>query len=265
MTLKKVFCKFYLFIFSFIFSFFSLWGYSQGTLSSERVLVISYAPSMHLSDCDNVFAERNNITKSQWRKVLQEKIEKEILEALSEYCTAVSLYLSPNPEDEQLFKEWHRLKFCTYKEETPTRLLQNKNLEANYVKFMNWFKKSTPFLQDKNKLCLEENLKETKYMLAYPTKTNLLDSIGNIFEVQKILILTQIEIKTNYQTCVATEGTRFDRSVKLHFCLYNRANELLYGDVAVSKGQSNTNDITAFFGEHTGYLAYYVVSSIQKK
>ncbi len=260
---KKVSYKF--FIFYFIFCTSAFLAYSQQTSPAERILVISYAPSMHISDCDNVFAEKNNITKLQWRKILQEKIEKEVLEALSEYYTAVSLYLSPNPEDEQLFKDWHKLKYCAYKEETPTRLQQNKNLEANYVKFMNWFKKSTPFLQDKDKLCLQENLKETKYLLVYPNQENLLDSIAKIFEVEKILLLTQIEIKTNYQTCVATDGTRFDRSVKLHFCLYNRTGELLYGDVAVSKGRSNTNEINSFFDEHVGYLAYYVVSSIQKK
>lgn len=260
---KKVSYKFSTFYFIFCTSAFL--AYSKQVPPAERILVISYAQSMHISDCDNVFAEKNNITKHQWRKVLQEKIEKEVLEALSEYYTAISLYLSPNPEDEQLFKDWHKLKYCAYKEETPTRLQQNKNLEANYVKFMNWFKKSTPFLQDKDKLCLQENLKETKYILAYPAKNSLLDSIADIFQAQKILMLTQIEIKTNYQTCVATDGTRFDRSVKLHFCLYNRTGELLYGDVAVSKGQSNTNDITAFFEEHAGYLAYYVVSSIQKK
>lgn len=258
---KRVFYKFCYILFYFV----SFSAYSQEITPTDRVLLISYSPSMHFSDCDNVFAEKNNTNKSQWRTILQEKIEKEVLEALSEYCTAISLYLSPNPEDEQLFRDWHKMKFCLYKEETPTRLQQSKNLEANYVKFMNWFKKSTPFLQDKNKLCLQENLKETKYILAYPARNNLLDSITDIFQVQKILILTQIEIKTNYQTCIATDGTRFDRSVKLHFCLYNKTNELVYGDVAVSKGQSNTNDITAFFEEHAGYLAYYVVSSIQKK
>lgn len=264
MILKKAFCKATCILFYLVCNVVFFYAYGQIN-PEERILVISYAPSMHISDCDNIFAEKNTISKAQWRKILQEKIEKEVLQALSEYCTAISLYLSPNPEDEQLFKDWHKLKFCSYKEETPTRLEQSKNLEANYVKFMNWFKKSTPFLQDKNKLCLQENLKETKYMLAYPTKNNLLDSIASIFEVQKILLLTQIEIKTNYQTCVATDGTRFDRSVKLHFCLYNKNNELLYGDVAVSKGQSNTNDVHAFFEEHTGYLAYYIVSSIQKK
>lgn len=265
MTPKKALYKPFLTLFYFIFSTISFYTFSQEVLPSERILLVSYAPSMHFSDCDNLLAEKNNISKSQWRKVLQEKIEKEVLEALSDHYTAVSLYLSPNSEDEELFKEWHKLKYCKYTEETPTRLQQNRNLEANYVKFMNWFKKSTPFLQDKNKLCLQENFKETKYMLAYPVRNNLLDSIANIFQVGKILLLTQIEIKTNYQTCAATDGTRFDRSVKLHFCLYNRTNELLYGDVAVSKGQSNTNDMNMFFEEHAGYLAYYVVSSIQKK
>jgi len=265
MILPKASYKLYFIALYIVFTFACHVVFSQQNTSHEKILVISYAPSMHFSDCDNTFAEKNNISKPQWRKLLQEKVEKEILEALSEYYTSISLYLSPNPEDEQLFKDWHKQKFCIYREETPTRLIQNQNLESNYVKFMNWFKKSTPFLQDKDKLCLQENLKETKYLLAYPKRNTILDSIANIFEVQKILLLTQIEIKTNYQTCVATDGTRFDRSVKLHFCLYSPNNELLYGDVAVSKGQSNTNDLNTFFEEHTGYLAYYVVSSIQKK
>ncbi|MCS7076445.1 MAG: hypothetical protein NZ455_07040 [Bacteroidia bacterium] len=220
---------------------------------------------MHFSDCDNLFCEKNNLSKPQWRQLLQQKIEQEVIEALSYQYTAISLYLSPNPEDQQLFKDWHKLKFCLYKESTPTRLEESKNLETNYIKFINWIKKNTAFGQEKNSLCWQENLKETKYILAYPRRHNLMDSIAQIFEVEKILLLTQVEIKTNYHTCIATDGTQFDRSIKLHYCLYNAKNEFLYGDVAVSKGQSKTTELQSFFQEHLGYLGYYILSTVEKK
>ncbi|MCS7028285.1 MAG: hypothetical protein NZ519_05910 [Bacteroidia bacterium] len=233
--------------------------------SEERILIVSYAPSLHFSDCDNTICEKNKISKPEWRKLLQQKVEQGLLDALSYRYTVVSLYLSLHPEDQKLFKDWHNLKFCYYKEAIPTRLEESSNLEHNYVKLVNFLRKNSSILQEKNKLCWQENLKETKYLQALPSRSTLLDSIAQIFNVEKILLLTQIEIKTNYQVCVATDGTRFDRSVKLHYCLYSPKNELLYGDVAVSKGKSNTNDIESFFEEHIGYLSYYVLSTIEKK
>lgn len=231
---------------------------------SESVLVISYAPSLHFSDCDPMLAEYNHCSKAEWRAIFQTQLEKKLLDALSNDYTVISVYLSPQEEDQALFKDWHKKKYCTYTLDTPTRLENTKQLESNMVKVLNWVKKTSSSLTEKDNLCLKQNMEETKYLKAIPQRKEALDSVATLFNVSKILLLTQIEIKTNYTACIATDGTKFDRAVKLHFVFYDKNAQLLTGDVAVSKGQSNTNDKETFFEEHLGYLSFYVTSIIKK-
>lgn len=259
---KKVSYKLLIFLIYCIFGTYQL-IFGQENPLSDRILVISYAPFMHLSNADSLIAIENAMDTLQWRATLQKEMEKILLDGLSEYYTAISVYLSSHPEDKQLFHQWHTLGFCSYKEETPTRLQENQDLERNYVKFANWFKQNASFLQ-RNKLNLGENLKETKYTLVYPNRNTLLDSIGKIFKVEKILFLTKIEIINKFQFRHPEDFIPVC-FVKLHFCLYNTKNELLHGDVAVSKASYTRKNINDFLNDHVKYLAYYIISSIQEK
>jgi hypothetical protein len=101
------------------------------------------------------------------------------------------------------------------------------------------------------------------YMHAViPNAKSLFNELNEQYNADIFVFLTQLEIKTNYKSCMDIANKIYRREVMLHFSIYDKNGNLLAGSYATSYFPSNTNDMNTIIGECFPQIAEYVAGAI---
>jgi hypothetical protein len=91
--------------------------------------------------------------------------------------------------------------------------------------------------QGKSNLNIEEDYESDKkhkeYINAYVADPSLLPNISEKYGVQLFVFINQFEIFTDYKKCLDQENKIYLRQIKLHFSIFDRDGDQVYGDLAV--------------------------------
>ena len=239
--------KFFLFIFFITNVFFSSASLLDSLMVNERtsVLIIPYMPAMHLSDADIDLSEGSQMEMPAMR----ESLRKGIIKALNK----------------------------NFAEVYDTRMVSNdfvrgdnKDISALYHSLM--FEKDSVYtLKDPKRFAVKDTMPKRKgasqpkpeitYINSGVRDEMLIPDYSEKYNADYLIFLNEIDIKTHAEDCINLALKIYRRDLLVHYSIFNKKGEQVYGDVAVSHFGSNSNDINEIMNESFPKISNYILES----
>lgn len=240
MTNRKIFsfCTFILLYFSFTVSPFYVLAQETNlpvdSLKGIKVMVIPYDPLYYLSDADHEIAEQSNIDMREIRSFFHKKISYYTAASLARNFTPIDLLndTSANAQ-EDLITVFSTLGY-RYEEPMPV---------STEIKKMKPEPKRKEEIEDPYTATKYKNLEgDLKYMHAVLAKPELLKVLQAKYGADYFIFLNQFEIKTNYNSCLDIGKRIYQRTVMMHYSVYDYKAVQVGGNFAYTFFPSNSNE-----------------------
>jgi hypothetical protein len=205
--------------------------------SGIKIMIIPFNPSYHKRDISQdlkQYSEKFNKEKVQEVKAwfsfgLDENISPRILTLGSSQEKKVLLNDFATDTDNDIKKIYSNIE---YRAEKRDKKYGNKNamLVDNLMGKLKQGKatSSMNFHQD-----YESDKKHKEYTNVYIADPTILPHVAERYGVQLFVFINQFEIFTDYKKCLDQENKIYQRQIKLHFSIFDRDGDQLYGDLAV--------------------------------
>lgn len=245
-----------------LLSCFVQFGYAQqkkqktDTLAYHKVLLLPYNPKYYLSDADRDIAMESNETPTVFRKNFNEESDRAIYRTINKQATCISLFQDTSAD---LYEDATAVLSKTgFAYDTPTIKekvsLKDKVFKPDPNKNAYDSRTSAQYLNDET---------NAKYMRAVITQPELLTNLANKYNFDLFIFVTQMEIKTNYSTCMDIANKIYKREILLHFTVYDKNGNLIAGNFAKTFFPSNENSANKIIGECFPQLANGILNSIE--
>lgn len=227
---------------------------STAELSQTKILIIPYEPRMHLSDADLDISEYSERSPQQVRSMLRMGLTEKLNAGLGTTYNTYSLLQDLRPE---AIDELDRIYAAIdYSYDTSYAILHPKpdSIEAKG----RWNENKAR----KKELEKRSASGDVRYMNPKILDPTLFATLSRKYGADKFVFLTQIEIKTNAKDCIDFQSHIYQREFKLHYAVFDKNGNQLYGDVATVKFPSNSNEIGDIMAKNFPALGNMVKESI---
>lgn len=206
--------------------------------SSLGILVIPYNPDFYFSDADHQLAENNQVSipeiRDRFRSGLQLSMQTRIYRHVG--LTSKSLLVTKDDLDDQdqLAKVYRSVSYRMADTKVP--LLQEEDPEQGQETVTDKVKKwlnlpdKKVAQEDGRDLGLNFTQPEKGYMHAHLRNPDLLRELYQTYGTTYFLFINQFELITNFAHCLDRSVDNFERSVRVHFTLYDYTGKWLYGN-----------------------------------
>ncbi len=79
-----------------------------------------------------------------------------------------------------------------------------------------------------------------------------------------LFFLNELDIKTHFEDCLDLALKIYQRELKVHYSIFDRSGKQVYGDVAVVKFPSNSNDVDEIIKSNFPGLSDHIIESVKK-
>ena len=230
---------------------------STGMIPIQKVMIIPYEPQMHLSDADMDISMYSDKTPMQIRTMLRSGITENLNAKLLGSYRTHSLLQDLRPEARQ---EVNRIYAgIDYSYDTSFAILHPKPDSAAMKGKWNENKARKKELEKRS---LSGDVRYMNVKMADP---DLLKSLNRKYGADLFIFLTQIEIKTNSKDCVDYQSGQYGRDIKIHYTIYNVHGDQVYGDVAVVRFPSNSNEVDVIIDKNFPVIGDMISKTIAQK
>ena len=230
------------------------------SLKAHKVMLIPYDPRYYLSDADRDIAEQSKIEASKFRSNFRHSIDRNIQRAVRGNYECISLLNDTADELEETLDEVMGRTGYRYEKAIP---VTPKHLEAINTAFKT---KGTSIKEHEDSKTASQYIpvkSDAMYMHAVVGKPQeLFQQLYDQYQADIFVFVTQMEIKTNYNSCMDIANKIYRREIMVHFTIYDRFGRLLAGSYATSFFPSNSNDSNKIIGDCFPELARYVAGCL---
>jgi hypothetical protein len=209
------------------------------------VLVIPYNPSMHLSDSDPHIAEGSELPMNKMRAELRENLIKSLNKNFEEvYDVRSESRDFVQHDNRDMDVVYHTLRFETdsvYTLKYPAKFAVKDTVKkSGHVK------------------------KESQYMNIGIYDEMLIPDLSEKYNADYFIFLNELEIKTHFDDCLNLALKIYRRDLMVHYSIFDKKGKQVYGDVAVSHFDSNSNDVKEISSKNFPQISKYILASLDK-
>lgn len=249
-------------LFSFLLVFSVQFSFAQDldSLKAHKVMLIPLDPRYYLSDADRDISEQSKTDAVKFRSDFRHSIDRDVQRAVRGSYECISL-LNDTADilEETLYQVIGRTGYRLEKTIPITPkpidddqvIIKTKNSNAKEHEDS---KTASQYIPVKN---------NAMYMNAVVSKPqDLFKELYDQYQADIFVFITQMEIKTNYSSCMDIANKIYRREVMLHFTIYDKEGRLLAGSYATSFFPSNENNANKIIGDCFPELARYVAGCL---
>lgn len=219
--------------------------------SNLSFLVVPYKPMMHLSDADNDLARYSDLNTQEIRHQLRMGLLKNLnTKLVVEYEANIPQQDFVENDQRDLDLIYNSLAFG---EDTIFPLKANALRDS-----LQWKKKV--FTSKENSV----KTKDKTYINVDFYDQLLLPDLARKYSADYFIFLNELDIKTNYNDCLDLALKIYQRELKVHYSIFDRSGKQVYGDVAVVKFPSNSNDVDEIIANNFPEISDSIISSVKK-
>ena len=216
------------------------------SLSRSAVMVIPYMPAMHLSDSDQDISEGSQMDLSEVRASLRKGIVSALNKKFSEVYDVPGMKINfVNEDNSDMDILYHSLLF----ESDSTFPLKNPSRFA---------------VKDTSILKIKSAGKEKKYINVGIADETLIPDFAKKYKADYFIFLNEIDIKTHFDDCLNLAMKIYRRELMVHYTIFDKLGKQIYGDVAISNFESNTNDVKEIADKNFPSIAKYILDSFNR-
>ncbi|HEX5003521.1 MAG TPA: hypothetical protein VFW78_13585 [Bacteroidia bacterium] len=229
------------------------------TLQHHRVILIPYDPRYYLSDADRDIMEQSNMDAARFRANFRQTIDRNVQRAINSSYECISLLNDTADRLEQTLGEVIGHTGYRYEKAIPVTpktgrdggLFQSRTSDPKDHADSRTATQYIPVAED------------AMYMRAIVSKPEaLFTKLSEEYEADYFVFLTQMEIKTNYKSCMDIANKVYRREIMIHFTIYDKYGHLIAGSYATSYFPSNSNSAGKIMGDCFPELASYVAGCL---
>lgn len=252
-----MFSKSFVFICHVIISAHICNGQNNAAGATKNVLILPYNPLYYMSDADRDIAATTDMPMTKVREMFNVESERKLYMALRPVYNCISLLQDTTDGGRKdLFS---LMGILGYEYAKPTVSERKPNI-AKVITL-----KTTAANNDSRTAATYMNESEdTRYMKATFTNEEKFVSIAKKYEADYVVILTQMEIKTNMKVCVDPSKRLFDRELILHFCVYDKTGKLKLGNFGHTFFSNENSTPGKIIGDLFPFLSDVIKTSIQQ-
>lgn len=230
------------------------------SLKAHKVMLIPYDARYYLSDADRDIQEQSKTEAVKFRSNFRYSIDRNVQRAIRGSYECISLLNdTADALEETMYKVLGR---TGYKYEkaipiTPKPVVEDlvvSKIKVNATKDHEDSKTASQYIPVKN---------NAMYMQAIVSKPQeLFSELYDQYQADLFVFITQMEIKTNYSSCLDIANKIYRREVMLHFTIYDKGGNLLAGSYATSYFPSDSNNANKIIGDCFPELSRYVAGCL---
>lgn len=224
-------------------------------LPEHSVLLLPYVPNYYLSDADRDIVRDTKKDAARIREEFHHNIEWQVFKAIEKKHNCVSIL---QKDTMKLYYDAASELFNVtgYSYAKPLYKAPETIVDAIYNK------PTIKSAADSRTASTYLNANSgEKFMNATLTKKEVLHKLYEKFATDYFVFLTQLEIRTNYKTCLDIANKIYQREVLLHFAVYDKEGRQIAGNYAVSYFTSDKNNAYDIMEVNFKELAEGVASS----
>lgn len=200
--------------------------------ATNKILIAPYNPDLYLSDAEQDIMHQTNKTPEEYRTFFRKTLDLKILGQLQTVIPAYSLMQDSSLKALRELAIFYRQ--CGYKYDNAIGKGVNKE-ERKKKGF------SFPHKKENDVPAYITTRGDSKFMNAVISDTAFFHYLLKEYQCNYMLSVNQMEIKTNYSSCIDITNKVYRREVILHYSLYNEKGEVVDGNFLVAFFPSNSN------------------------
>lgn len=201
----------------------------------NKILIAPFNPDLYLSDAEQDIMRQTNKTPEQYREYFRKTMDLKILGQLQTVMPAFSLGQDTTKKAQRELAIFYRQ--CGYKYDNAKGKGLNK--EEGKKKGFSLSKKKENDIPG-----YITTRGDAKFMNAEISDTAFYHHLLSEYESNYMLSVNQMEIKTNYSSCIDIANKIYKREVILHYSIYNDKGTVIDGNFLVAYFPSNSNKDT---------------------
>jgi hypothetical protein len=231
----------------------------KDSLQAHKVMLIPYDPRYYLSDADRDIIEQSQKDAARIRAEFRHSIDRNVQRAIRGSYECISLLNDTADILEETM--YHVLGRTGYRYEKAIPITPKPVEDEQVVSKIKTDPKDHEDSKTASQYIPVKN--NAMYMHAVVSKPEeLFAALYEQYQADIFVFLTQMEIKTNYNSCLDIANKIYRREVMLHFTVYNKEGRLLAGSYATSYFPSNSNNANKIIGDCFPELGRYVAGCL---
>lgn len=220
----------------------------------HSVMLIPYDPRFYLSDADKEISEATKKDLSLIRRTMHSRSEWYTYRAIRKKYPAVSLLQNDTIEAyiEAAGSLFSNSNFVYDKPMVKAPVTAGMQYNKNQERENEDSRIASQYLNKDGR---------SQFMKADFKKKEILKGLYDQFGTDLFVFLTQLEIKTNYKSCLDIANKIYQREVMLHFTVYDKTGRLLGGNYAVAFIPSDVNNMDEIIAKCFPELAEGIAAS----
>ena len=240
--------------------------------ANASILVIPYNPDYYFSDADQQLAERNEVSipevRDRFRSGLQLSLQTRIFRHVGMHSRSLLVTRDQLDDEDMLAQIYSGVSYRMQPPNVP--LLQEQDPEQGEEtvrdKVKKWLNLPDKEVEQEEGRDLGLNFTnpEKQYMHAHVRQPEMLHYLYEQYGTEYFLFVNQFELITNYEHCLDRAVDNFERSVRVHFTLYDKDGQWLYGNAVTMTTDTRAMKTQDIIDENCIPIANFIAEQIPK-
>ena len=204
------------------------------SLKYHKILMISYYPDYYLSDAERDIMKSTSKSQEEYQRYFRYSLDRKLSGELESVLPTISLLQDTSNDAVKDLYSYYKKTNYNYADPIGIKKDKKKAKKASNKQSTEEENQHTAQQYDK----ANEN---QKFMNAQLADSVFLSKLCLKYKADLIVSVNQMEIVTNYNTCIDIANRIYQRDVVIHYTIMNAKGKILVGNVAKSSFPSNSN------------------------
>ncbi|MFH2142149.1 MAG: hypothetical protein ABIJ97_06990 [Bacteroidota bacterium] len=225
-------------------------------LKDIDILIIAYEPEMYINYEENDLIVESGKNPEQLNSFFRLNLDKTLVSEFNKYCSAFSLLNGfTHDTNDDLFILYANSSYLYEK-------LSKKN--KNYTLFKSEDSEIAEKKQDSQpgELVSVVSTNADKFLNVKYAEKDIVKNLARTYENDLFLVITQFEIKGDYSNPYAVNSKSYERRIKVHYSVYNKAAEFLQGGYSYLMFSAKENNINIIADNYFKLIAADILKNV---
>ena len=206
---------------------------SQETVNTS-ILLIPYQPEFYLSDAERDIMAQSTRTPEEYRTYFRKVLDLKLMAELETIGPVYSMLQDTSTAGRKDLQRYYGTTGFSYADPVGPRIPDKKEIrkEDKKIELFNNQHAAPQTITTRG---------DTKFMQAEPTDTTFLAALASRHQATYIISINQLEIKTNYNTCIDIANKVYRREVILHYSILTPNGKQVRGNYLMEFFPSDSN------------------------
>jgi len=227
--------------------------------NQKRVLLVPFDPRIYYNDATAIIAAKSGDTHDEIMEYFRYQLNLQLYDALMDSCTIISLFSDNTRQDKEDINGLYSIISYELVQAMPNKQEDSEDEKKGYFarkrEEKEQLRRQAEISQYNTKIVDGETVGKRQpthdmYLNIVFHQPEVLTEIANRRNVDYFLFINQFDIKGNYGDPYLSGNSKAERTIKVHFSIYNSQGNLIhgsFGENTIPFDLADKNEIAALY------------------